>query len=403
MTLKTPTDAVNTKEYKYLLRLLSSVLSGKDAPRPNDDINWAAVFSAASKHSVAGMAFYAVKTLPNDSKPLETVYADFLNAYRAELVLEGNIKFETDRILADLTEAEIDVLPVKGIVLKDYYPVPSMRTMSDVDILYREQDKDKVISVFESDGYKLKSDGFSQLVFTKEPVYYYELHSALISEDKKDYEYFRNFWDKAVYTDKPHIASLTPEDSYIYLLEHLAKHIEGGGAGLRMVMDLFVYGKAHSVDFDEEYINSQLLKLNLCKFREKIEEIAKSWFDSDNPDTDSVCAKFILSCPTFGVVSNAIVFNSLMYERKKGKKQCGISRLFHRVFPSVHYINRRFPITKKCGFLYPVFVPAYWFVRLFKDKNVNYSSVKLYLNPDNANKSDDISMIIEEFGFDKRI
>ncbi len=403
MTSMSKPDSISLNEYKYLLRLLASVLRGKEVPRPNENINWASVFSAAVNHSVAGMTYYAVKDLPDDCRPPDLVLASFISSYRAELVLEGNIQFETEKILSELTSADIDLLPVKGIILKDFYPVPSMRTMTDVDILYKLKDKEKVIEVFKKCGYTFNSDSLGQLDFTKEPLYHYELHSSLLSEEKKDFEYFSSIWERAISTEQPHIFALRPEDFYIYILEHLAKHIEGGGAGIRMVIDVFVYNKAHGNTFDNNYINSELKKINLCKFRQRIEELAVSWFDSDDPDAESASAQFILDCPTFGFVSNAIVFDSLMQERRKGKKQSGISRLLHRIFPSTFYINRRFPVTKKYKILYPFFVPAYWLLRIFKDKNVNYSSVKLYLNPDESQKNDSINRMIDELGFDKRL
>lgn len=400
--MKTP-DFISKEENIYLLRMLSSVLLGKSVPEPNEKINWALVFSAASKHSVAGMTYHAVKSLPDSCKPPKAVYDEFVSAYRSELILEGNIQFETDKMISVLTKANVDVLPIKGITIKHYYPTPSMRSMSDVDILYKTEDKKKVIDIFQKSGYILNRDALGQLDFVKEPFYHYELHSSLLSENKKNYEYFSTIWDKAIYSENSKTYELTPEDSYIYLLEHLAKHIEGGGAGLRMVMDVFVFKNVHSKRFDNEYLNAELSKLHLCKFRERIEQLADSWFLSDTPDVSSSCADFILKCPTFGLVSNAIVFESLMYERQKGKKQSGISRLIRRVFPSYFIIYRRFPIAKKCKFLYPFLVPVYWILRIFKDKNVNYSSVKLYVNPDNANKTPEIEHMIEELGFDERL
>ena len=74
----TKTNAIESKEYRYLLRLLSSVLNGNETPRPNDDINWAVVFSVASKHSVVGMTYYAVKNLPEFCRPDGDIYSEFL-------------------------------------------------------------------------------------------------------------------------------------------------------------------------------------------------------------------------------------------------------------------------------------------------------------------------------------
>lgn len=391
-------EVIFSRDNKYLISLLASVLAGKEPPKPNDKTDWASVFCAAYRHSVAGMTYYAVSKLPLESRPPEDIFQKFLSAYREELILEGNIQFETERLLADLTSKGISVMPLKGYILKNDYPVPAMRTMSDVDILYKSEDKDKLIDEFEKSGYTLQSDALGELDFTKPPFYHYEAHSCLVKINDSYYDYFSNVWDKALYQKNSVSAYMTVDDFYIYLIQHLAHHIENGGAGLRMIMDVFVFLSKHKNELDEAYLNEEFVKLHLFDFRKKAEEIAYNWFSTDEPDVHSPCADFILKCPTFGLSQNAIVYNSLKEERQKGKKRSGIMRLLSRIFPSYYQVCHKFSVANKHKFLYPFLVPAYWFSRLFRDKNVSVSSVKNYMKSTDSQEARKLAEITEDFG-----
>ncbi len=251
---------VSKQDFKYLIQLLSCALTGNQTPKPNDDINWASVFYAACKHSVAGMAYWAISKLPKDQAPPEDILAEFLNAYRAELVTESNVEYESEKLFTLFANNSIRFMPLKGYVIKNHYPVPSMRTMSDVDILYKTEDKEKIISVMQLAGYTLKSDTIEQIDFKKAPFHHYELHSSLLRESNKNHDYFSKVWERAQFSeDAPCRAFMKPEDFYIYLLEHMALHIEAGGAGIRMVMDVFVYKNALGSTFDKTYLEAFFL------------------------------------------------------------------------------------------------------------------------------------------------
>lgn len=53
------------------------------------------------------------------------------------------INHEYNRICDALESVEISFLPLKGSVLRQYYPEPWMRTSCDIDILVHENDLEK--------------------------------------------------------------------------------------------------------------------------------------------------------------------------------------------------------------------------------------------------------------------
>ena len=59
----------------------------------------------------------------------------FTAVYRYE-----NINYELERLKETLEEAKIPFIPLKGSVIRKYYPEPWMRTSCDIDILVREED-----------------------------------------------------------------------------------------------------------------------------------------------------------------------------------------------------------------------------------------------------------------------
>ena len=68
-------------------------------------------------------------------------------------------------------------LPLKGIILKDYYPSVGMRQMSDNDILFDADAWERVEKHMLSEGYETESVGKGNHdVYQKAPVYNFEMH-----------------------------------------------------------------------------------------------------------------------------------------------------------------------------------------------------------------------------------
>ena len=67
----------------------------------------------------------------------------FKAAYRYE-----QLNYELNSLCASLEKAQIRFLPLKGSVIRKYYPEPWMRTSCDIDVLVRAEDLDKAIEEY---------------------------------------------------------------------------------------------------------------------------------------------------------------------------------------------------------------------------------------------------------------
>ena len=392
-----------SNSYKYLLRLLSSVILNTQPPKPNEETDWALVFHCAKEHSVFGMLSYAVEKLPKEYKPSAQMMSELLQIQRSELILESNIQFETDRLLAEFTSRGLSAVLLKGMILKNYYPVSSMRTMTDVDILYNVKEKSAVKNIFKSLDYKLEIDLDSELHYRKMPFHYYEMHPFLVSRSRDTFDFFSTAWDNLFKLQGSQAKTLNLEYTYIYMIDHLAKHIEKAGAGLRLLMDVFVFLRKEKDNLNSQFIDESLEKLKLKEFSDKICALSENWFTSADPDTESISAQFILSSSTFGIVDNAILQTNIRNERKSGKKQNGFKYLTRKIFPGYKHICARFPSARKLKILYPFYIPAYWCLRLFKDRNVNTSNIGKYFTKTDSDKAKYLLSVMDEFSLSDRI
>lgn len=54
------------------------------------------------------------------------------------------MNYEYEQVCDALEKAEIPFIPLKGVVIREYYPEPWMRTSCDIDILVREKNLKKI-------------------------------------------------------------------------------------------------------------------------------------------------------------------------------------------------------------------------------------------------------------------
>lgn len=389
--------------YKYLLRLLASVIHDTKPERPDDEIQWNVVFNLAKQHSVLGMLVYAVEKLDADVLPSQQTMEELRQIKLSECILESNIQYETENLVKALKSKNVQVAVLKGIILKDYYPVPSMRSMSDVDILYRTEDKQKVKEVFRSHDYKLISEINEELNYRKQPFHHYEMHPRLIALKRKHNDRFMDVWDNLRQPDGCRYSTLSLEETYVYMLQHLAGHLENAGAGIRMIMDVYLFLAKEKDNLNYQVVDKMLAKLELTDFCAKISALADNWFLSGNPDTESKVAQFILASGTFGCVDKAFLQSNIRAERKSGKKQSGLKYLFRKIFPTYSHICARFISARKLKFLYPFYIPAYWCLRLFKDRNVTTANIGKYFVKTDSDQAVYLLDIMEEMGLSSRI
>ena len=159
-------------------------------------------------------------------------------------------------------------MPLKGCIMKAYYPKQELRLMGDADILIRVEQYDKVSSIMKELGFEEREK--SDQDYTWHSAFLrVELHKHLMPLGARSfYSYFGDGWVRA-HKQKNTRYEMLPEDFFLFIFAHFAKHYRLAGIGCRHVVDLWVFFKSVGLH-NNEYVEKELKKLNLFEFFHKL-------------------------------------------------------------------------------------------------------------------------------------
>ncbi|MCD8021414.1 MAG: nucleotidyltransferase family protein, partial [Lachnospiraceae bacterium] len=204
-------------------------------------IDWRKLKYLSDIHSVTGIVGYMAKQYGLCSQ--EEGLPVFWGACKNSLFVFAQRADRMRDLSRKMQEARIDHILFKGYVLKDYYPVPELRSYNDIDFVIRLEDRPRSHELMLRNGYQVKADWEAVFSYYKD-IEYYEIHSDIMEidvTDKADYRgFFKHMWEHTVRVDD-YVWEFTPEYHFIYLLAHIAKHIYSSGAGVRMYLDLAAF------------------------------------------------------------------------------------------------------------------------------------------------------------------
>lgn len=291
------------------------------------------------------------------------------------------ILFDTERekLCAWMDREQIWHLPLKGIVLKDYYPSVGMRQMSDNDILFDADACERMWEHMISEGYKAESVGIGNHdVYQKPPIYNFEMHRSLYGKGHEDswVEYYsdvkkRLIPDSRTTADTSCGYHMSDEDFYIYITSHAYKHYSGSGTGMRTLLDFYAYLREKEAKLDFSYIEEECRKLGIDVFERQNRGLCKKAFlpgqrydrgsfEQSLTQDELDMLKYYLSSGVYGTFDR-MVANRMEKNRKAGGKATGFSYYWNRIFPGMElYENYSLLIKHKC------LIPAYWFYRIIR-------------------------------------
>ena len=401
--MNTQSDMLKSN-FRYFLLLMQAVVNDTDAPETDESINWQLIYEIAVNHSLGGMLYYAIQKLPENKRPEGEFMPYLAQMYREQIVADLNLSFETERILTLLSNEGIRCLPVKGIVTKADYPEPHLRSMTDVDILIDSDNRLKVEKLFLNNGYVIESVGDKDTAYRKDEILHYEMHHSLLNETSPAFAYFSKIWERVSFSDGSLIASMSLTDAYIFMLEHLAGHFEYGGAGIRMLMDVYLFQKKHGSELDRTSVSKILKEILLDDFEKSIVKLCENWFSGKyEPDVDSGKALFILNSCTFGKTEISFLADNIKNFKESTSASNGFKRIIKKLFPSVKWMKLRFKAVDKLPLLYPVFIPVYWADRLILKRNVNTANLGSYFTSADSDEAKVLKAVYTSLGLKKRI
>ncbi len=360
-----------SEEYKYLIHILKAFVNN-ETPDSNEHIDWGALMYIAHIHSVDGILAYM-------AKQYEICNCEELNSQMRDICFK-NIALYNKRaalmgILIDqMKDAHIKHILFKGYILKDYYPIPELRSYGDIDFVIHRNDRQKIHQMMLDNGFNVKTDWEPVFSYLK-GIEYYEIHTDIMevnASDKADYiGYFKDMWKHIVKIDD-YSYQFSSEYHFIYLLVHIAKHVYDAGAGIRMYMDIALFIKKHEKNADWSLIKEELLNLRLYDFSCVVFASVERWFGIKSPYDDTNMSEEILSefelftleAGTYGYVNREKGVNTLRKSSGDKKEASKLAVVLQRLFPAASGIEKRYTYLQGRHWLLPVA----WVHRLFITK-----------------------------------
>lgn len=352
----------------YTCKLLSSVLNNTEPVAMPEGMAVQELYAFQKSQDVSNMAYVALKKLELPESELK----EYQDDYKLNILREARFELAGQQVYAELEKAKIPFVPLKGVVVKNLYPNPSLRTFTDVDIFIGDKGEE-VKTLMLSLGYEWRFEDNVD-AYTKKPSLHFEMHRELFMDDKSFKWYFDEPFNRAVLSSgKEYQSEFSNEDMFIYILAHMYKHFTYGGCGLRMFMDLYVMTKRCGLDFG--YIRSELEKIGLDGFLDTTLNVNAFLFDGAETTEDLLdIADYIFNNGTFGTEENKHMLylvqdtEDIANENSKSKIRYFAER-WQLTWPKM---KEQFPILRKLPFLLPFF----YIFKLFRAVFINRGTIK---------------------------
>ena len=274
-------------------------------------------------------------------------------------------RYEFDQICEVLTQEKIAYIPLKGSILRDYYPQAWMRTSCDIDILVKSEDLKKAMNALISklDYSHESSDSHDESLYSPSGVHL-ELHYSLL-EDCVNLEASKildGIFEECVPCDDlGYRLKMSNEFFYFFHVVHMSKHILNGGCGIKPFLDLWILDE--NFTFDNAKLDSLLEKCNLLTFTKEARKLAEFWVnDGEIDETTRALEEYLLTGGVYGNASNRIAVE----RSQEGGK---FKYILSRIFKPYDKLKHTYPILKKHKWLFPFCQVARWFHHLFSKDN----------------------------------
>lgn len=347
------------KEVDYLVYLLSCAIK-TEQPNQVDGINYSSLLDLAKKHQVYNIIISLIIDNPDVSDEQKQQFKNYNLSEISRMIVVNN---ERENIYSFLNENKIKYMPLKGLIIRDYYPVSSMRQMSDNDILFDISYRDDVAKFMKKNGYKCIATGENTDDYHKEPYCTFEFHKTLFFKERSFCPVFENLWENAVQdADFPYRYHMNINDVYIYSVCHMYKHFSTAGCGIRFLADNYLILKRENNNLDWEYINAFLSKYRILEFEQKTKKIAFKLFDGEELSDEEI--ELFETIMNFGIFGNGTVRlkNKISSMGVSSVKEAKKRIIFERLFPPKKKMIADYRTLEKKPFL----LPAFYIYRLFK-------------------------------------
>lgn len=346
-------------EDEVILSLIKSIINDRPMEIVTTELNWSKFRNITDMHMLSNLPAYRLDAFVDMPDELKEYYFQ----QKSLSILRESVQELSIQALLDKFEyIGIKCMPLKGFVTKQLYPMPDMRSMSDTDILVDCGDLDRLHTIMNEEGFVFDHESIHELVYKNEQIVV-ELHKSIVPKCNHDsYAYFGDGWSFAKKcSGKEYIYEMSLEDAYAHCVEHLARHYLGGGAGIKNVMDVYMF-KKHGLN--QGYVDNAMERMGLSRFERKISSLAGLWFGEDS---EMVCdevlndmASYIINNGVFGTSSSSAVTQVFKAAESGDYKKARFRLYFRWLFIKRSDLEYQYSKLKGRSWLYPFYSVMRW-------------------------------------------
>lgn len=344
----------NTTAEGVFINLVRSIINNEKPSALPEGVTADELYEIGFKQKMVSMILCALNMIR--PKPASDNWGKYLALFSAGCINSEVQMDEYQKLVDYLCKNGVKIIPLKGCVINGLYPSVGLRTMSDVDLLYSGVTTKDLAKLMKAVGYKAESLGMgSHDVFSKEGNISIELHRKLVFDYSPYRPVLENMFDKAVADENiPNLYHMKPEDLYIHVIVHAAKHFSKSGLGIRPLVDIYLLIRAYAEQWDNAYIARQLASVKLDVFEGKLRQNAIAFFGNQATEIDDEEFRFFFRAGLYGI------HHDVAWEYKTKGKSGRLGFFLHRTFYPYSKMCEMFPILMK----YPVLLPFAWLYRI---------------------------------------
>lgn len=361
------------KEQAYLLRLITAAVNGTK-PQKCEGINLKYLYEYSAENQFDHIIYKHFVTLGIHDEENPIMHS-FHQRYGRAIVRDNAQDMALAEISEKFSENDIPHIPLKGSVVKKYYPFPEIRRSGDIDVLIHEHDRTKADKALKLLGYECERSGDSVEDIYKKGKTVIELHVRLSAEKDIDAEFCNDVWNNIVLCNGK-MYEMKKEYLYVYLLAHLRKHlIESGGGGIKLILDIWVLND--KLSFDKEKLNLFLEQANITNLCRYAEALSRKWFGGEESADENVLMleDLILNSGAYGNYSKYLDI-TLSRNAEDGFTVNKIRNFIRLICPPLNVMENKYPIVKK----YPALLPFSWIKRVLDAQREHTKAVAKSVN-----------------------
>lgn len=354
-------DYIGGKPSIFLLKYVGESVAGFD---------WQLFARYAREQSLEGIVYAQLKK----SVPKETIPLSLLQGFDSEVYLSANRGAELTAVLNRLQA--VPVVVMKGMVLRDCYPCPMLRSMGDIDLVIHPADRAFTDAAMLAEGYTRTVDNPDVWTYSKENIYF-EIHDHMFYESLANKVDYRSCFDSIWQNTQPsgfgeNVLFPTEEFHFLYLMVHLAKHIANKGYGFRGFLDVVFFIRERGGLLNWERLERELAERKLLDFTKAVFSFCRRWFDVEMP-LETAGLTDVFFCEITLKMFRDGVFGLENEENTVGTAAKKIQKTDHGYFPAalVYVLQLLFPpyrhvrIVPRYRFVdgKPWLMPAAWIYR----------------------------------------